>query len=303
MELQDYIRIIKRRGWIIILLMVMTAAAAFAFSKLQTPIYKSSVEILVQPARPDFGLAQSAKLLLRSYVSWMNTDTRAQKVIEQLQLDRIPGELRSDVAIASDESRLVIQITVEDPDGDLANDIARTWRDLFIQWRTDENSLLRKEDQVKATQLDEPVYGLARPKWKINVLAGAIFGALVGGVIVFVLEWIESGVMRRPEDIDRYLGLSLVGAIPAAKIDTTRPYLLGGWGKTRESAPASSPAPAVVRQAPELAPTPQPIAPAPSPPPAAPPPPAEKAPPPPPAAEEEAGPVEPTILLSKGDDL
>ena len=60
MELYDYIRILRRRGWIIVLLLVMISMAAFAFSKLQTEIYKSSVEILVQPARADFGLTQSA---------------------------------------------------------------------------------------------------------------------------------------------------------------------------------------------------------------------------------------------------
>ena len=88
------------------MLVVLTAAAAFAFSKLQTPINKSTTEILVQPARADFGITQSAKMLLRSYVSWMNTDTRAQEVIDLLSLDRVPGDLRSDVTIASDESRI-----------------------------------------------------------------------------------------------------------------------------------------------------------------------------------------------------
>ncbi len=210
------------------LLMVMTAAAAFAFSKLQTPVYKSSVDILVQPARPDFGLAQTAKILLRSYVSYMNTDKRAEAVVNVLGLDRLPAELRSDVTIASDESRLVIQLTVEDTDGDLANDIAQAWTDLFVQWRNAENSLQRKEDQVDAIQLDAPRYSLARPKWKVNVLAGAVLGALIGGVIVFVLEWVESGVVRRPEDIERYLGLPLLGSIPALKIDVSQPHPTGG---------------------------------------------------------------------------
>ncbi|MEN8098264.1 MAG: Wzz/FepE/Etk N-terminal domain-containing protein [Chloroflexota bacterium] len=225
MELSDYIRILRKRGWIIIALLVMTAASAFVVSKLQTPIYKSSAEVLIQPARPDFGLAQSAKLLLRSYASWMSTETRAQEVIDQLSLDRVPGSLLSDVAIASDESRLVIKITVEDPDGNVANDIARVWIDQFVQWRNDENKLLRKEDQVDADPLDPPRYGLARPKWKVNVLAGAVMGALIGGVIVFILEWLESGVMRRSEDIDRHLSLPVLGAIPGSRMEVAGPQM------------------------------------------------------------------------------
>ena len=311
MELQDYIRILKRRGWIIILLMVMTAAAAFAFSKLQTEIFKSSVEILIQPARADFGLTQSAKWLLRSYVAWLDTDTRAQEVIDLLSLDRLPGDLRSDVKIASDESRFVIQINVEDPDGDLANDVAQAWTDLFLQWRNAENAKQRKEDRVEAIQLDPPRYGLARPKWKVNVLAGAILGALVGGGAIFILEWIESGVMRRPEDIERYLELSLLGTIPSPKLDTSRPYVLRGKSTQSASLPASAPLvqPDVARPEPVALPQPPVKGPVPL---AATPSEAETTPaldtapivpPAPSPGEDQAGPIEPTILLSKGDKL
>lgn len=321
MEFQDYIRILRRRGWIIVLVAVMTAAGAFAFSKLQTEIYESSVAILVQPARSDLGLTQSTQWLLRSYVSWMNTDTRAQEVIDLLSLDRMPGDLRSDVKIASDESRFVIQLTVEDPNGDLANDIAQAWTDLFVQWRTAENAKQRKEDRVDAIQLDPPRYGLARPKWKINVLAGIILGALVGGAIVFVLEWIESGVVRRPEDIQRYLDLPLLGAIPAPKLELGRSYLLGGRGTPAPH--TSSPAQPARPAGPPLepAPTPPPAEDTPKPVPAAPAefsPPrdlvaretegreaaasAQPAPSEPAPDEVQAGPIEPTILLSKGDE-
>lgn len=311
MELQDYFRILKRRGWIIILLMVMTAAAAFAFSKLQTEIFKSSVEILIQPARADFGLTQSAKWLLRSYVAWLDTDTRAQEVIDLLSLDRLPGDLRSDVKIASDESRFVIQINVEDPDGDLANDVAQAWTDLFLQWRNAENDKQRKEDRVEAIQLDPPRYGLARPKWKVNVLAGAILGALVGGGAIFILEWIESGVMRRPEDIERYLELPLLGTIPSPKLDTSRPYLLRGKSTQSASLPASAPLvqPDVARPEPVSLPQPPVKGPVPF---AATPSEAETTPaldtapivpPAPSPGEEQVGPIEPTILLSKGDKL
>ncbi len=39
MELSDYIRILRQRGWVIILLGLLTAGAAFGFSRMQTTIY------------------------------------------------------------------------------------------------------------------------------------------------------------------------------------------------------------------------------------------------------------------------
>jgi capsular polysaccharide biosynthesis protein len=214
MEIADYIRVIRQRGWIIILVALLTAAAAFGFSKMQTPVYESSLRMLVQPARTDFGQSQAAKLLLRGYVQWIRSSYRAASVIDELQLDMEPNELLADIDVASDDSSFVIQLDVENTDPNLANRIAETWANLFIQWRVDDNATQRKEDRVDVEFIDDPQAGLSSPKTKINVAAGFVFGALVGVIIVFILEWIESGVVRRSEDIERYLDIPVIGKIP-----------------------------------------------------------------------------------------
>ncbi|MFN8418123.1 MAG: Wzz/FepE/Etk N-terminal domain-containing protein [Anaerolineae bacterium] len=52
MNLADFARILIRRGWIILLVAALTGVSAL-FSKLQTPIYRATQQILVKPARPD----------------------------------------------------------------------------------------------------------------------------------------------------------------------------------------------------------------------------------------------------------
>ena len=100
MELSDYFRIIRQRGWVVLVLMALTAAAAFGFSKMQTPVYESTLRMLVQPSRTDFGQAQAAKTLLSSYEQWLYSSYRAQSVINNLQLDMTPGELLSLIHIS-----------------------------------------------------------------------------------------------------------------------------------------------------------------------------------------------------------
>ncbi len=214
MNLVDYMRILARRGWIILLVAALAATSAFIFSKLQTPVYRSIQRILIQPSRNDFGLTEATTRLLRSYVAWMDSNYRAQAVIDALQLDTTPAELRRNVRIAADESRLVIEVEVEDTNGDRANDIAREWGVLLVQWRNEQNQRVRREDRIEAELIDDPVYGLAWPKTGINTIAGAILGALIGGVIVFVLEYLESGIVRSPDDVERFVGLRVIGAIP-----------------------------------------------------------------------------------------
>jgi capsular polysaccharide biosynthesis protein len=220
MQLQTYLKILWRRGWIMILLAVLTAAAAFGFSLIireRAPLYKSTVKILVQPAQTDFGQAQAAKQLLGPYEAWLNSTYRAADVIDTLQLDMTPAELLSDVRIAGDINQLVLRIEVEHPNGDVANDIAREWAGLFIQWRNQENEEVRREDRIDAEILDDPVYGIERPKIAINTAAGGILGFLIGLGIVFVLEYLESGIIRSPDDVDRVLAIPVLSAIPADK--------------------------------------------------------------------------------------
>jgi capsular polysaccharide biosynthesis protein len=216
-DLSDYLRILRQKGWLIILLAVLTAAAAFGFSKIQTPVYESTLRLLVQPARTDFGQAQAAKQLLRGYVQWIRSSYRAGAVIDELKLDMTPPQLLSDVEVASDDSSFVIQIDVENSDPDLANDIARTWGNVFVQWRIDDNATQRKEDRVDVEFIDDPQAGLSSPKTRINTAAGAVFGALLGVVLVFGLEWLESGVVRRSEDVERYLDIPVIGSIPGQR--------------------------------------------------------------------------------------
>jgi capsular polysaccharide biosynthesis protein len=214
MALNDYFRILRQRGWLIILLAVLTAGAAFGFSRMQTPIYESSVKLLVRPARSDFGQSQAARELLGNYEQWLHSSYRAQAVINILQLDMQASALLGDVTVASDRLGLVVQLNVENTDPDLGNDIARTWGELLIQWQNQENDKNLQGDRISIEFQDDPKVVGVSPNVNVNTAAGAVFGALLGIILIFVLEWVESGVVRRAEDVERYLDIPVVGRIP-----------------------------------------------------------------------------------------
>jgi capsular polysaccharide biosynthesis protein len=214
LELTDYFHILRRRGWIIILVAAITAASAYAFSKLQTPVYRASVNVSINPARADFGLTQSAKWLLRNYVAIIDSNKWADDVIQRLDLDMTAGQLRHNMTVASDDSRFTIQIDVKDTEPGQAARIADEWAQLLVEWREQENADQNKEDQVKAYQIYAATWGIFSPKTKINVVAGGVLGVLLAGVIIFFLQWVESGVVRSTSDVERQLDLTILGAIP-----------------------------------------------------------------------------------------
>jgi capsular polysaccharide biosynthesis protein len=222
MELRDYLRILRKRGWIIILTTLLTAAAAWGFSRLQAVEYKSSVNVFVSPDRIDNGTLLAAKQILRGFRAYIDSENFAAQVIERLGLDMKPDQLKPKVTIATKDEDFLLQIDVVNTDGDQANDIARTWATAFVEWRQQENLKQRKEDRVSAYIVQDPKYGQFRPQTSLNVIAGAIIGLLLGVLIVFFLEAIESNILRSSDDVERVLGTTVIGAIPATGAEAAR---------------------------------------------------------------------------------
>ena len=216
LNLIDYGRILLRRGWIILLLAAIAGGSAFLFSRAQTPIYRASQVVLIQPSRNDLGLAEATTRLLNSYQVYLQSTFIAQEVIDNLRLDMIAGELLGDVTINTDRNFLTVQIDVNLPDCAVANAVAQEWGSVLVRYRETENQTVRREDRVDARLVDNARCPTAiTPNVPINTVAGALLGAVVGSVIVFVLEYLESSILRRREDIERVLDLPVLATIPS----------------------------------------------------------------------------------------
>lgn len=197
-----------------ILLAVIAAGSAYLLSKLVTPTYRATQIVLIQPARPDLGLAQGLLAEINSYQIFLSSSERAQQVIDALQLDMLADDLLGKTQIVVNRDNLTIQIDVTLEDGDLAAAVARQWGDVFVQYREQDNQTRRQEDRVRAILPDKATYSLYNPRTTLNVIAGGVLGLLVGGVVVFILEYLESSIIHRRDDIERLIGSPLLAIIP-----------------------------------------------------------------------------------------
>ena len=216
MELRVYLDILRRRGWIVIGVAVLAAMLAFGLSKVQTKIYRATARISAVPARPDWGLGQQAKDLLRNFVNNINTHDMANKVIARAQLDMNSYELLAKITVSAEPENFIIRIDAQDQDPEVAKAIVSTMANEFVDERVayyetqDKNN--RIEVKLVDSMIDAPLY---RPKPLTNALAGLVLGALIGALLVLALEWMASDVLATPENVQRSLDLPVLGIIPA----------------------------------------------------------------------------------------
>lgn len=216
MQFRDYWRIFSKRWWLIVLVAAAASVVSFAYAKLQTPVYRSEVQLTVAPSRLDYGLTLVIDDLLTQYQMQLGSRHLAEQVDGDLKLDRPVDSLLSEVHVQAVSNGYILDMTVDDTDPNVARDIAYQWAERFIEEHQADMAPLDPQNRTEIKMLDNPLPGaLFFPKTKQYVLAAGILGAVVGAVLAFLIEYLDD-TLKAAEDVERFLGLPVVGAVPTA---------------------------------------------------------------------------------------
>ena len=233
MEFREYWKIAIKRGWIVILVAVVAAVAALGVSMLMPETYRATIQLSANPARADWGLNQATQDLLRNYVLNIKTHNMTQQAIDRAQLDMSTYDFLANLDVSADSSNMSITIQAESRDRDEAGLMAQTLADVFVEERRQWNSEQDKRDRIYVEKVDDiRDVPLASPKKTFNMAAGAVFGAIVGGIIVFMLEWLQSDILRTVADVEKAIAVPALGTIPAggdARGATGKKWGLPSW--------------------------------------------------------------------------
>ncbi|MEM7131348.1 MAG: hypothetical protein AAF702_33855 [Chloroflexota bacterium] len=215
MTIQEYIRIIRKRGWIVIVAMFLAAVAGYGISSLQEDVYRATVHVSTVPARPDWGLGNTAKDLMRNFALNIRTPENAQLVIDRAKLDQNPYDFLANVAVADDSSTFTIKIEAESGDPEVAKLMALELADLFVEDRTQYYAQQDKRDRIEV-KIRSRMIGASQiqPKPTVNAIAGSVLGLLFGVAVVLLLTWLEADLLRTRESVERILEVPVLGTIP-----------------------------------------------------------------------------------------
>src|SRR5438105_2244269 len=120
--LQDYLRVVRRRKWIILLAAVMVPAAAVAFSLHQKHRYRATAEVLLSEQNLAGALtnlqAASGPLdrLDQTQAVLARLPEVARQTLEALGLrERTPGQLLAASSVSPDPNADILDFSVTDP--------------------------------------------------------------------------------------------------------------------------------------------------------------------------------------------
>ena len=215
--IQEYGGVVRRFGWIVIVAVILAGLLSYGISSFQVEMYRATVQVSTVPARPDWGLGNSAKELMRNFVLNLRTFEVAQEVIDRAQLDMHPNEFLRLTEVAVDSSTFTIEIEARSRDKIVAEIMALTLAEYFADERTAYYAQQDKRDRIEvktvSTEIEAARY---QPQPVVNALAGGVLGFLFGVGLILLLIWIESGFLRTPDSVERTLGLTVLGAIPVS---------------------------------------------------------------------------------------
>lgn len=154
---------------------------------------------------------QTSSYLLKDYQVLITGQNVTQEVVDRLSLNMSAKALSNKIEVTSPNNTRVLQISYSDPDPQLAAAVANAVRE--------EAALqLKSIMEVDAVHL---VYAADVPRTPSSAQTThkVTFAATIGlvlSLVVFVVIFVMDDTIRNEEDVTHYLGLNVIGVIPAS---------------------------------------------------------------------------------------
>ena len=224
MKLQDKIeidvlqlvKVLWKRKFVILVAALVAGLVAFAYSSFVIkPQYTSTTRIYVvnrnQADKP--GLTnqdlQAGAYLVKDYREIILSQDVLEKVVADQSLTIDAKTLGKKVSVTVPADTRIVSISVRDGKPEEASRIANALRDVAAQKII---SVTRVSD---VTTLEEarPATSPSSPNIRRNTMMATIAGVGIVIVIVLLVELLDDRV-KRPEDIEEVMHISLLGVIP-----------------------------------------------------------------------------------------
>lgn len=216
-SLRELFSILKKWIWLIVVLTTLAVVASGIISYfVLKPEYQTFTTLMV--GRPkdyisDNKLEYNELVLNQKLVSTYGELVKSKKVtdrvIENLGLPISYSSFRNKVSVNLVKDTEIIKIQVNDEDPSVAAQIANETATVFMESVKE----IMKVENVQVIDIAQPSTSPINPRPKLNMAIAGVLGIMLGVFIAFLIEFLDNSI-RTPEDVEKHLGLPVMGAIP-----------------------------------------------------------------------------------------
>ncbi|MBJ8349326.1 Wzz/FepE/Etk N-terminal domain-containing protein [Streptococcus zalophi] len=178
------------------------------------PTYTSTTRIYVVNQNSDASITtqdlQAGDYLVKDYREIIVSNSVLSDVVEKEGLNYSEGTLSKKIAINIPTNTRIISISASDENPQEASDLANAVREVAAQKIKE----ITKVEDVTVLETAKPSSSPSSPQIRRNTLLAFLIGAFITTLIVLVIELLDDRV-KRPEDIEEVLGMTLLGVIPS----------------------------------------------------------------------------------------
>ena len=218
----DILNSVRKHIVLAILTFVVVVAAMCAYTFTTTPMYTSTATLFASykaQAANDNESTQSQLYNRSSATSYINTQMQSypdlvkteavlSPVIQKLNLDTSVGALAGSVTASNPENTFLVDITVTNADpqmaADVANGVADSLQKLAAGTLYNADASTSSPVNLSIVQSAHPAGAPSSPNVKMNILAGAAVGLILGFVVAILADLLDRRV-RRVEDAQSIL--------------------------------------------------------------------------------------------------
>ena len=215
-DVLSLLKTIWKRKFLIILTALLTGILALGYSVfIAKPAYKSTTRIYVvnrqqgeNPTLTNQDL-QAGSYLVKDYKEIILSQDVLASVISELKLSGSPSDLASKVTVTVPTDTRIVAITVTHADPAEASRIANTLREVAAE----KIIAVTKVSDVTTLEEAETPKTPSSPNIRRNTIIGVLAGGVLMVLVVVIVEILDDRV-KKPEDIEETLGMTLLGVVP-----------------------------------------------------------------------------------------
>lgn len=241
MELRRFLRLLRRRAWLVVATVVVATGIAYAVTPRQS-VYQSQATIYVgqrqfQLSDPSLTGANAAGLALISttYADMLTSAPVAQAAIQQTGIKRSPQAVAAATRASLVPGTLLIKVAVVDPDPSVAQSLADGITNAFVsKIQQFEPGAPAATGTVPAAAIyvfepaNLPTAPLPTGSAQRYVV-GALFGLVASVGVILLLDYLDLSI-KSAEEAERRIGLPVLGVIPLHQPSLPAPTRLARSG-------------------------------------------------------------------------